>query len=177
MEKRLVVLPFPDCPLAAKCHQFQGDASMLSGVTKTRLYLDSLWVKEGQDVLMKMCVAHDIDPLSFNSLKFASVCNNLDGALSVSRIQSSSTSRAGYFLGSQNTMNPVHWSDLLNAHPCLLKLDVYVVMEKIQVKSSASWNLKTDAHALHVYCASNQEDQVNKVLISIYNKKYQLMNM
>ena len=59
-------------------------------------------------------------------------------------------------------MNPVHWSDQLNAHTHLLKLDVYVVMEKIQVKSSAIWNPKTDARALHVYCAANQEDQVNK---------------
>ena len=88
-------------------------------------------------MLVKMFVAHDVDPLSFNSLEFALVCNDLDGALSVSRIQSSNTSRAGYFLGSRNTMNPIHWSDLLNAHPCLLKLDVYIVMVKIQVKSSA----------------------------------------
>ena len=102
---------------------------MLSGVMKACLYLESLWVKEGKDVLVKMFVAHDIDPFSFNALEFASVCNDLDGALSVSRIQSNKTSRAGYFIGSRNTMNPIHWSDLLNAHHCLLKLDVYVVME------------------------------------------------
>ena len=126
-----MVLPFPDRPLAAKCHPFQGNTSLLSGVMKTRLYLENLLVKEGQDVLVKMFVAHDIDPLSFNSLEFASGCNDLDGALSVSCIQSSNTSRAGYFLGSRNTMDPIHWSDLLNAHPRLLKLDVCVVMEKI----------------------------------------------
>ena len=74
-------------------------------------------------------------------------------------------------------MNPDHWSDLLNVHPRLLKLDVYVVMEKIQVKSSAIWNPKTDARALHIYCASNHEEQVNKVLISIYNKHRRWMNM
>ena len=177
MEKRLVVLPFPDRPLAANFRPFQGDASMLSGVSKDRLYLDLLWVREGQDVLVKIFVAHDIDPLFFNSLEFASVCNDLDGALSVSRIQSSNITRAGYFLGSRITMNPVHWSDLLNTHPRLLKLDVSVVMEKIQVKSSAVWDPKTNARALHVYYASNQEDQVNKVLISIYNKNRRWMNM
>ena len=157
LEKRLVGSPFPDRPLAAKCRPFQGDASMLSGDSKARLYLESLWVKEGQDVLVKMFVAHNIDPLSFNSLKFSVVCNDLDGALSVSRIQSSNTTRAGYFLGSRITMNPDHWSDLLNVYPRLLKLDVYVVIEKIQVKSSAVWNHKTDAQALHVYCASHHE--------------------
>ena len=81
-----MVLPFPGRPLVAKCCPFQGNASMLSGVMKARLYLESLWVKEGQNVLVKMFVAHDIDPLSFNSLEFALVCNDLDGALSVSRI-------------------------------------------------------------------------------------------
>ena len=59
----------------------------------------------------------------------------------------------------------------------LLKLDVNVIMEKIQVNSSAPWNPKTDARAAHVYCATNQEDQVNKVLISMYNKKRWWMHM
>ena len=68
LEKRLVVLPFPDRPLNAKCRPFQGDASMLSGVSKACLYLEDLWVKEGQDTIVKMFVAHNIDPLAFNSL-------------------------------------------------------------------------------------------------------------
>ena len=123
-----------------------------------------------------MFVAHDIAPLSFNSLEFALVCNNLDGAVSISCIQFSKTSRAGYSLGSRIIMNPIHWTDLLNAHPCLLKLDLHVVMERIQVNSSAPWNPKTDTRALHVYCAANQEDQVNKVLISIYNKNRRWIN-
>ena len=144
LEKRLVVLPFPDRPLNANCRPFQGDASMLSGVTKACLYLESLWVKEGHHTIVIMFVAHDVDPLSFNSLEFSVACNDLDGALSVSQIQSSNTTRAGYFLGSRITMNPDHWSDLLNVHPRLLNLDVYVVMEKIQVKTSSVWNPKTD---------------------------------
>ena len=74
-------------------------------------------------------------------------------------------------------MNPIHWTYLLNANPRLLKLDVYVVMEKIQVNSSAPWNPKTDARDAHIYYAANQEDQVNKVLISMYNKKRRWMNM
>ena len=90
---------------------------MLSGVSKARLDLEDLWVKEGQDTTVKMFVAHDIDPLAFNSLEFSVACNDLDGALSVSRIQSSNTTKAGYLLGSRITMNPPHWSDLLYAHP------------------------------------------------------------
>ena len=52
-------------------------------------------------------------------------------------------------------------------------------MEKIEVKSSSSapWNPKNDVQALHIYCAANQEDQVNKVLCSIYNKNRKWMNM
>ena len=100
IEKQLVVLPYPDRPLAAKCRPFQGDASMLSGVLKARLYLDNLWVREGQDVLVKMFVAHDTPPLFFNLMEFSTVCNDLDGADSVSCIQSSKTSRAEFFLGS-----------------------------------------------------------------------------
>ena len=65
---------------------------MLSGVSKARLYLDTLWVREGQDVSVKMFVAHDTPPLSFNLLEFATVCNDLDGSVSVSFIQSSKTS-------------------------------------------------------------------------------------
>ena len=126
---------------------------------------------------MKIFVAHDTPPLSFNLMEFATVCNDLDGAVSVSYNQSSKTSRAGYFLGSRRIMNPINWTQLLDANPRLLKLDVHVVTETIQVNSTSLWNPKTDALIAHGYCAANQEDQVNKVLISMYNKKQRWMNM
>ena len=52
-------------------------------------------------------------------------------------------------------------------------------MENIEVKSSSSapWNPNNDFRALHIYCAENQEDQVNKVLCSIYNKNQKWINM
>ena len=103
-----------------------------------------------------MFVAHDTPPLSFILVEFAMVCNDLDGAVSVSCIQSSTTSRAGYLLRSRNTMNDKHWTPLLNANPRLVKLDVHVVTERIQVNASTPWNLKTDAQAANVYCAANQ---------------------
>ena len=78
---------------------------------------------------------------------------------------------------SWNTMNDQYWTQLLNVNPCLFKLDVHVVTERIQVNASTPWSPKTDALAAHVYCAANQEDQVNKVMISMYNKKQRWMNM
>ena len=114
------------------------------------MYLEKLWIREGQDVLVKMFIAQDTPPISFNSLELATVCNDLDGAISVSCIKSSTTSRAGCLLGSRNIMNDKHWTQLLNANPRLLKLDVHVVTERIQVNASAPWNPKTDARAAHV---------------------------
>ena len=178
LEKRLVVwLPYPERPMSSKCRLFQGDASTISGVTKLRMYLEKLLIREGEDVAVKMFVVHDTPPISFNSAEFATACNDLDGAVSVSCIQASATSKAGYLLGSQKTMNDKHWTPLLNANPRLVKLDVHVVTERIQVNASAPWNLKTDAQAAHVYCAAHQKDQVNKVMRSMYNKKQKWMNM
>ena len=36
---------------------------------------------------------------------------------------------------------------------------------------STPWNPKTEARAVHVYCAADKEDKINKVLCSTYNKK------
>ena len=85
-----------------------------------------------------MLVAHDTPPISFDFLEFRTVCNDLDSDVAISCIQASATSRAGYLLGSRKTMNAKHWTQLLRANPCLTKLDVHVVMEKIEVKSSSS---------------------------------------
>ena len=74
-------------------------------------------------------------------------------------------------------MNNKHWTQLLNANPRLLKLDVHVVTERIQVNASAPWNPKTNVWAAHAYYAANQEDQVKKVMCSMYNKKQRWMNM
>ena len=64
----------------------------------------------------------------------------------------------------------------MNANPKLNNIGVYIVTKKIEVNSSAPWNPKTDARTAHVYCAAEQEDQLNKALCSLYNKKRQLMN-
>ena len=74
-------------------------------------------------------------------------------------------------------MNDKHWTPLLNANLRLVKLDVHVVTERIQVNACTPWNSKTNAQAAHVYCAANQENQVHKVICSMYNKKRKWMNM
>ena len=74
-------------------------------------------------------------------------------------------------------MNDKHWIPLLNANPRVVKLDVHVVTKRIQVNACTPWNPKTDAQAAYVYCAAHQEDQVNKVMSSMYNKKQKGMDM
>ena len=63
------------------------------------MYLEKLWVREGKDGTIEMFVAPVTPPISFNAVEFATACNDLDGAVSVSCIQASTTSRAGYLLG------------------------------------------------------------------------------
>ena len=59
MDKRLIVLPYPDQPTSLKCCLFQGDASAISSVPKLRMFLENLWIRDGEDVTVKMFVAHD----------------------------------------------------------------------------------------------------------------------
>ena len=59
----------------------------------------------------------------------------------------------------------------MNANPKLKNIDVNIVTKKIDVNLSAPWNLKTDSRAAHMYCAADQEDQLNKVLCSMYNQE------
>ena len=73
-------------------------------------------------------------------------------------------------------MNDSHWGQLMNADPTLNNIHVNIVTKTIEVNSSAPWNPKTDARATHVYCAAEQEDQLNKALCSLYNKKQRWMN-
>ena len=146
LEKCLVVLPYPDCHTSSKCRPFQGNASTISGVTKLCMYLEKLRIREGVDVTVKKFVAHDTPLISLNTVEFATPCNDFDSAVSISCIQASATSKAGYLLGSQKTMNDKHWKPFLNANPRLVKLDVQVVKERIQVNTSAPWNPKTGAY-------------------------------
>ena len=58
----------------------------------------------------------------------------------------------------------------MNANPKLKNIDVNIVPKKTDANLSAPWNPKTDARAAHVYCASDKEDQLNKVLCSLHQK-------
>ena len=89
-----VTLPWSSHVL--KMSPISGDASTLSGVTKLRMYLEKLWIREGEDVTVKIFLAYDTPNISFNSVEFATAGNDLDGAGSVSCIQASTASRAEY---------------------------------------------------------------------------------
>ena len=64
----------------------------------------------------------------------------------------------------------------MNANPKLNNIDVNIVTKKIEVNSSVLWNPKTDDRATHVYCAAEQEEELNNALCSLYNKKRWWMN-
>ena len=137
-----------------------------------------MWIRDGEDTIVKIFVTHDTLPVSFNSIEYARACNDLNDAVSVSPIQTSSTSEAGYLLGSCKTTNDSYWGPLMNANPKLNNIDVNIVTKKIEVNSSTPWNPKTDARASHVYYVAEQEDKLNnnKVLCNMYNKKHKWMN-
>ena len=63
------------------------------------MYVERLWLRDGEVTIVKLLVAHDASPLSFNSIEYATMCNDLDGAVSVNSIQESSTIEAGYLIG------------------------------------------------------------------------------
>ena len=89
------MLPYPDQHSSLKCQLFQGDASAISGVTKLCLYVERLCIRNGEDTIVKISVAHDTPPVSFNSIEYVTTSNDLDDSVSVSCIQASSTSEAG----------------------------------------------------------------------------------
>ena len=104
-ESRFVVLPYPGQLTTSKCRPFQGDASVISDVIRLFMYVEQLWLRDGEDIVVKLFVAHDTQPVSFNPIDYVTVCNDFKGAVSVSSIQASSTIRAGYLVGSCRTQN------------------------------------------------------------------------
>ena len=102
------------------------------------MYVDQLWVRDGEYTVVKIFVAHNIPPVSFNTIKYATVCNDLDGVVTVSSIQASSTSEAGYLLSSRKTQNDIHWDHSMNTNPKLKSIDVNIVtIKKIDANLSA----------------------------------------
>ena len=88
---------------------------------------------DGEGTVVKLFVAHNIPPVSFNSIEYATVCNDLDRALSVSSIQASTTIKASYLIGSCRTQNENHWTNLINENSKLKNIDFNIFTKKIDV--------------------------------------------
>ena len=73
-------------------------------------------------------------------------------------------------------MNQQHWTCLINEHPKLNRYDVEVIIQNIEAQPGETWNNKTAAKAAHVHTATENEDTVNKALMSIMNKPQKLMH-
>ena len=84
-------------------------------------------MRDGEDTIVKIFVAHNTPPVSFISIEYATACNDLNNAVSVSSIQASSTSEAGYLLGSHKTQNNMHWGYLMNTNPKLKNIEYALI--------------------------------------------------
>ena len=79
LEPRLVILPYLDRTTAATSCPFSNDCSMLSSLACARLYVDNIWVKEGEPTRIKYIVSHNLKSSAFNLIEFAKVADDLDG--------------------------------------------------------------------------------------------------
>ena len=104
LESRLVILPYPDRSTTTTSRPFSHKCSMLSSLSRAWLYVDHIWVREGEPTRIKIIVSHDLKAVAFNSIEFVKVADNLDGAVSVCVIQASKVVTAGYLMGSRKTM-------------------------------------------------------------------------
>ena len=109
---RLIILQYHNRHTTSKCRPFQGNVSVISGLTIVRLYVDRLWLRDGEDIVVKIFVVHNTLPVFFNSIEYAIVCNDLNGTVSINCIQASSIVKAGYLVGSRRIQNDIHWGHL-----------------------------------------------------------------
>ena len=56
---------------------------MMSSLTCARLYVDNIWVREGEPTRIKIIVSHNLKAAAFKSIEFAKAADDLDGAVSV----------------------------------------------------------------------------------------------
>ena len=109
-------------------------------------------MRDGEDTVVNKIVAHDKPSVSFNSIEYATVCNDLYGVISVSSIQPSTTIVASYLIGLRRTQNNNHWARLMNHNSKLKNIDANIVTKKIEVNLSTPWKPKNGVRAAHMYC-------------------------
>ena len=171
LEPRLVILLYPNRATTAQGRSLSNDFSMLSSVTCCQTYVDKLWVGEGTPICVKMFVGHNILAAAFNSLEFAQIAEDLDGAVCVCIIKSSKVVESGYLLGSRKTMEYVHWSNHFNNYQRLLNMDVQVKSRPINDHTDGPWSPRNNVNAEHILYAAKYEKAVNIKIGGMYNKK------
>ena len=143
---------------------------MLSNATRCQIYVDKLYVGEGKPITVKLFVGHDTLAAVINSLEFSQKADEFDGSVCMCIIQASKVVEAGYFLGSNNTMDDIHWNNHYNNPPRLLKMDVQVKSHPIPNPTGAPWSPKSQVHAAHILCSAENEKTANIQIGSMYNK-------
>ena len=114
-----VVIPFPDGPDSHKGRPFMHNPSGLVSTWKAKIYVNDLYIAPGKPTTVKVFVRHDDPTAIFNSIDLAKRADEIDCSVKVCAIQSNKVVTAGYLNGSTKSLDPLHFTDLLNPVPCL----------------------------------------------------------
>ena len=171
----LVVIPFPDGPDSHKGRPFMHDPSGLVSTWKAKIYVNDLYITPGKPTKVKVFVGHNAPAAIFNSIQLAKRADEIDCSVKVCPIQSNKVVTAGYLNRSTKSLDPEHFTDLLNTipRPRLKNLDVEVQIINIPdpaVDDTKKFNPKDQVYAAHVLCAKKNEDTVNVALANTYCK-------
>ena len=131
-EPCLVIIPYPNGAISKKGRPFANRCSMLSSSYWCQIYVDKLFIGEGNLTTDKLFVGHDVPSAVFNSLEVAQKADELKGAVPVCFIQASKVAVAGYLVGSTKTLDNINWTDHYNCHPRLLNMDILVKTQNIE---------------------------------------------
>ena len=170
----LVVIPFPDGPDSHKGRPFSHDPALLVSTYKCKVYVSNLYIAPGKPMMVKVFVGHDASAAIFNSIKLAKIADKRDCTVRVCDIQSNKVVVAGYLNGSTKTLDPEHFTDLLNTVPRLKGCDVEVknlIIPDPTADETKPFNPRDQVPAAHILYAEKDEEEVNKALGDTYNKK------
>ena len=112
-----VVVLFPEGPDSHKGRPFAHDPSVLVSTWTCKVYISNLYIAPEKPTTVKVFVGHNAPATIFNSIDLAKRVNKIDCAVRVCAIQSNKVVVAGYLNGLTKTLDPKHFTDLLNTIP------------------------------------------------------------
>ena len=110
LDRSMLFLSYPDCATTSKNCPMQGDTYILSSLTQARMYVDKIYIWDDEESPIKLFVAHDKLSVSFNSSEYRSTFDDVEGSITVSSTQASTTVVVGFFAGSCY----LDWSAVVN---------------------------------------------------------------